>query len=172
MPNSPSTINPANLKVAIGGDHAGFSMKQFLNGQFLADYLVDCGPSDESPCDFPDFAENVALQILTGKVHRGILVCGSGVGVSVTANKIPGIRASICHDTYSARQGVEHDDMNLLCIGARIIGPELAKEIVRSFLSASYCPQPRHQLRVDKLLAIEQRALDGYYRQYVHRPAQ
>ena len=123
----------------------------------------DCGAFDEQPSDFPDFAELIAAEILSGRADRGILICGSGVGVSVAANKIPGIRASLCHDTYSARQGVEHDDMNVLCIGARVIGPELAFEIMRSFLSAVYAPQPRHAQRVAKILEIERKALRGDY---------
>ncbi len=151
--------------VAIGGDHAGFGMKsllvEFLCGQHLM--VVDCGTHDESPCDFTDFAETVGVKVISGEVERGILVCGSGVGVSVAANKIPGVRASLCHDTYSAHQGVEHDDMNILCIGARVIGPELAMEIVAAFLVAQFTPQPRHQRRVDKLLDLEQRALDGQF---------
>ena len=111
--------------------------------KFLHDANIevkDCGAFDEQPSDFPDFAELVAEEILSGRSERGILVCGSGVGVSVAANKIPGIRASLCHDTYSAHQGVEHDDMNVLCIGARVIGPELAFEIMKSFLGAVYSP--------------------------------
>lgn len=151
--------------LAIGGDHAGFAMKsmlvEYLRGQDLM--VLDCGTSDESPCDFTDFAESVGVEVITGAVQRGILVCGSGVGVSVAANKIPGVRASLCHDTYSAHQGVEHDDMNILCIGARVIGPELALEIVGSFLSAQFAPQPRHQRRVDKMLELEQRALAGHF---------
>ncbi|MEO8268107.1 MAG: ribose 5-phosphate isomerase B [Aureliella sp.] len=151
--------------LAIGGDHAGFEMKsmlvEFLRGHNLM--VLDCGTTDESACDFTDFAEKVGVEVISGAVQRGILVCGSGVGVSVAANKIPGVRASLCHDTYSAHQGVEHDDMNILCIGARVIGPELAMEIVRSFLSALYAPQPRHQRRVDKLLDLERRALAGQF---------
>lgn len=152
-------------KLAIGGDHAGFSMKAMLAEHLQQQNfeVVDCGAVDDQPCDFPDFAEKVSLELLQGRVQRGILVCGSGVGVSVAANKIPGIRASLCHDSYSARQGVEHDDMNVLCIGARVIGPELALEILRSFLSARYAPQPRHQKRVEKILAIERRALAGEF---------
>ena len=152
--------------LAIGGDHAGFSMKSMLLQHLsAAGYkVVDCGPENENPCDFPDFAELVSLEVIRGNVQRGVLVCGSGVGVSVAANKIPGIRASLCHDTYSAHQGVEHDDMNVLCIGARVIGPELAKEILASFLAAAYSPQPRHQVRVDKILEIERRAIAGHYR--------
>lgn len=125
--------------------------------------VIDCGTCDESPADFPDFAEKVAIELLASRADRGLLVCGSGVGVSVAANKIPGIFASLCHDTYSAHQGVEHDDMNVLCIGARIIGQSLAQEIVISFLQARYTPQPRHKMRVDKILAIQQRALRGDY---------
>lgn len=153
------------ITVAIGGDHAGFSLKSHLIKHFSGQthQLFDCGTDSELSCDFPDFAEKVAWELLEGRAQRGILVCGSGVGVSVTANKIPGIRASVCHDTYSARQGVEHDDMNVLCIGARIVGSELAKEIVAAFLNSSYAPQPRHQARLDKLLDIERRALEGFF---------
>lgn len=156
---------PSPLRYAVGGDHAGFGMKQEVV-QFLQKAnieVIDCGTHSGEACDFPDFAESVSLAILSGKVDRGILVCGSGVGVSVAANKIPGIRASLCHDPYSARQGVEHDDMNVLCIGARVIGPELAFECIRSFLGARYTPQPRHALRLQKILDIEKRALAGEY---------
>jgi len=151
--------------VAIGGDHAGFPMKELVCKQLSQMDLavIDCGSHDETPSDFPDFAEAVGQLVISGKVERGILVCGSGVGVSVAANKIPGIRASLCHDTYSAHQGVEHDDMNVLCIGARVIGPAIAFEIVEAFLSAKYSPQERHQRRVDKILKIEQKALNGEY---------
>ena len=155
--------------VAIGGDHAGYSMKSMLV-EFLRGYdlmVIDCGTDSEASCDFTDFAEKVSVEVITGAVQRGILVCGSGVGVSVAANKIPGIRASLCHDTYSAHQGVEHDDMNVLCVGARVIGPELAMEIVHAFLNAQYAPQPRHQRRVDKLLDLERRALAGKFNELV-----
>ena len=153
------------IRYAIAGDHAGFSMKNEV-AKFLADLgvqAVDCGTYSPESCDFPDFAEAVAKKIIDGQIDRGILVCGSGVGVSVAANKFPGIRASLCHDTYSARQGVEHDDMNVLCIGARVIGPELAFEIIRAFLGASYSPQPRHARRLDKIESIEQRVLAGEF---------
>lgn len=152
-------------RCVIGGDHAGYSMK-VLVGKFLQDAGIefkDCGAFSEQAVDFPDIAEQVADEILSGRAERGILICGSGVGVSVAANKIPGIRASICHDTYSAHQGVEHDDMNVLCIGARVIGPELAFEIMKSFLAAQYAPQPRHAQRVAKILEIERKALRGEY---------
>jgi ribose 5-phosphate isomerase B len=151
--------------VAVGGDHAGFGMKNMLV-EYLREHglsVIDCGTFDEKPADFPDYAEKVAVEFLSGRAERGILVCGSGVGVSVAANKIPGIFASLCHDTYSAHQGVEHDDMNVLCIGARVIGPETAIEIVRSFLTARYAPQPRHQKRVDKILDLERRAKMGEF---------
>ncbi len=141
--------NDSPLRYAIGGDHAGYSLKSEVL-RLLASEAVrvhDCGTFDSEACDFPDFAEAVAKEIIQGRADRGILVCGSGVGVSVAANKFPGIRASLCHDTYSARQGVEHDDMNVLCIGARVIGPEVAFEIVRAFLKARYAPQPRHAAR-------------------------
>ncbi|MDG2222375.1 MAG: ribose 5-phosphate isomerase B [Rubripirellula sp.] len=151
------------LRVALGGDHAGFPLKQAVSARFspMLTELIDCGAHDESSCDYPDFAIAVSRSILAGKVDRGIVVCGSGVGVSVAANKIPGIRAAICHDTYSAHQGVEHDDMNVLCIGGRIIGSELAFEIIEAFLAATYSPQDRHARRLDKVLAIERNGLDA-----------
>ena len=162
---STSSTDSAAMTIAIGGDHAGFELKRFLLSHFnlKETHFTDCGCHNEQSCDFPDFAEKVGLLVIEGKAQRGILVCGSGVGVSATANKLPGIRASVCHDTYSARQGVEHDDMNVLCLGARIIGLELAREIVKAFLHARYSPQPRHQARLDKLLEIERKALEGYY---------
>lgn len=155
--------DPFPIRVALGGDHAGFALKQIIAAR-LANHvktLVDCGTHAEESCDYPDFAIAVARQLLAGKVDRGIVVCGSGVGVSVAANKIPGIRAAICHDTYSAHQGVEHDDMNVLCIGGRIIGSELAFEIVDAFLRASYRPEPRHARRLHKVLEIERQGLDA-----------
>jgi ribose 5-phosphate isomerase B len=160
--NLNKTVDP--LRYAVGGDHAGFLMKQEV-AKLLDDQRVsffDCGTFNGQPSDFPDFAEAVALKILKGEVDRGILVCGSGVGVSVAANKFPGIRASLCHDTYSARQGVEHDDMNVLCIGARVIGPEVAFEIVRAFLGARYTPQERHAKRLQKVLDIEQKNMKPF----------
>lgn len=155
--------DPLSLRVAIGGDHAGFQLKQAVAKRLQPKVasLLDCGTDSEASCDYPDFAVAVARELVAGKVDRGIIVCGSGVGVSVAANKIPGIRAAICHDTYSAHQGVEHDDMNVLCIGGRIIGSELAFEIVDAFLAARYEPQPRHARRLEKVLAIEQQGLDA-----------
>ena len=156
---------PSTLRYAIAGDHAGFSMKnevlKMLDGMAVS--VIDCGTHSSESCDFPDFAEAVATKMIAGEIDRGILVCGSGVGVSVAANKFPGIRASLCHDTYSARQGVEHDDMNVLCIGARVIGPEVAFEIVRAFLNARYSPAPRHAARLAKIVDIERRVLAGEF---------
>mgnify|MGYP001375317066 FL=1 len=150
-----------SLRIALGGDHAGFPLKQVvaerLNGTVVS--LTDCGTNSSESCDYPDFAVAVAKEIIEGRADRGIVVCGSGVGVSVAANKIPGIRAAVCHDTYSAHQGVEHDDMNVLCIGGRIIGSELAFEIIDSFLRARYVPQDRHARRLEKVLHIEQHGL-------------
>ena len=153
------------LRYAIAGDHAGFQLKNEVYKLLLAENVnvINCGTHTAESCDYPDFAEMVAKKILAGKIDRGILVCGSGVGVSVAANKFPGIRASLCHDTYSARQGVEHDDMNVLCIGARVIGPESAFEVVRSFLGARYAPAPRHAARLAKIVDIERRVLSGKF---------
>jgi len=149
--------NFPSLRIAVGGDHAGFPLKKVvveLLGNKV-EKLIDCGTHDETSSDYPDFAIAVGREIVSGRADKGILVCGSGVGVSVAANKIKGIRASICHDTYSAHQGVEHDDMNVLCIGARIIGPELAFEIIRAFLGAKYEPGERHARRLEKVLRLE-----------------
>ncbi|MCS7467092.1 ribose 5-phosphate isomerase B [Stieleria sp. ICT_E10.1] len=162
--------NPSGprLRVAIGGDHAGYPLKQVVVQQLAAEpyatlvgNVIDCGTDSTARCDYPDFAIAVSREIILGNADRGIVVCGSGVGVSVAANKIPGIRAAICHDTYSAHQGVEHDDMNVLCIGGRIIGSELALEIVRAFLGARYTPGERHQRRLDKVMEIEAQGRDA-----------
>ena len=165
---SDQTHSGDKLRVAIGGDHAGFPLKQVVADKLatgeqamLVGNVIDCGTDSTARCDYPDFAIAVAREILLGNAERGIVVCGSGVGVSVAANKIPGIRAAICHDTYSAHQGVEHDDMNVLCIGGRIIGSELAIEIVHSFLGARYTPSDRHQRRLDKVLEIEAQGRDA-----------
>jgi len=152
-----------DLRVALGGDHAGFQLKRAVAAHMESRVtaLIDCGTHTEERSDYPDVAVAVAARLIRGEADRGILVCGSGVGVSVAANKIPGIRAAVCHDTYSAHQGVEHDDMNVLCIGGRIIGSELAREIVVAFLSARYAPQDRHAKRLKKVLEIERRGLDA-----------
>lgn len=157
-PKSSDHESSTPLRVAVGGDHAGFPLKKMVVERFgdRVSELLDCGTNDEESCDYPDFAVEVAERINSGQADRGLLICGSGVGVSVAANKITGIRAAICHDTYSARQGVEHDDMNVLCIGGRIIGSELAFEIIEAFLKARYTPEERHARRLQKIVALEE----------------
>ena len=147
------------MRIAIGADHAGFQLKQDLGAYLreLGHEVIDLGTSNTDPVDYPDFAEAVGKTVLEGRAERGVLICGSGVGASVAANKIPGIRAAVCHDTYSARQGVEHDDMNVLVLGARIIGSELARELVRNFLAAKFTHEERHVRRLGKINALEKR---------------
>ena len=145
------------MRVILGSDHAGYELKSVLVN-FLhqrGDDPIDLGTHSEEPVDYPDYAEKVAQEILKGDAAKGILICGSGVGASVTANKFAGIRAGLCHDTYSAHQGVEHDNMNILVMGSRIIGIELAKELVTHFLEAKFSQVARHQRRLDKIKAIE-----------------
>jgi ribose 5-phosphate isomerase B len=147
------------MRIAIGADHAGFVLKQKI-GETLRDLgheVTDTGTTSTDPVDYPDYAEAVGQLILAGKADRGVLICGSGVGASVAANKLPGIRAAVCHDTYSARQGVEHDDMSILVLGARIIGEELARELVRTFLGARFTGEERHCRRMEKVKALERR---------------
>jgi len=147
------------MRIALSADHAGYELKQQL-GAHLARQghdVVDLGTHSTSPVDYPDSAEAVAQALSSGQAERGVIVCGSGAGVSIAANKFPGIRASVCHDTYSAHQAVEHDDMNVLCLGSRIIGSALACEITEAFLQAHFSKEPRHQRRLDKVLAIEGR---------------
>ena len=147
------------MHIVIGADHAGFDLKQSV-GEYLRTLghdVIDVGTVSDEPVDYPDFAEAVAKVLLDGKAERGVLICGSGVGASVSANKIPGIRAGLCHDTYSACQGVEHDDTNLLVLGARVIGVELARELVRHFLAAKFTGEERHKRRVAKIKVLEQR---------------
>ena len=145
------------LHVAIGADHGGFMLKSELVKQLSEKYdTLDLGAQTfNTDDDYPDFAEAVALAVVSGQAQRGILICGSGVGACVAANKLPGIRACLCHDIYSARQGVEHDDMNVLCLGARVIGIELARELVTTFLDARFSGEERHQRRLQKVLDIE-----------------
>jgi RpiB/LacA/LacB family sugar-phosphate isomerase len=147
------------MRIAIGADHAGFALKQILAGYLrqLGHEVIDQGTDSEQPVDYPDFAEAVAKVLLDGQAERGVLICGSGVGASVSANKIPGIRAGLCHDTYSARQGVEHDDMNILVLGARVIGVELAREVVDNFLRARFNGEERHRRRIEKIKVLERR---------------
>ena len=145
------------MKVALGSDHGGFLLKEVMVG-FLAGeghQVLDLGAHTPDPSDYPDFARAVAEAILSKKADRGILICGSGVGASVAANKFPGIRAAVCHDTFSSHQGVEDDEMNVLCLGERVIGPELAKEIAVSFLSARFSGAERHIRRIKKVKEIE-----------------
>ncbi|MBX3448826.1 MAG: ribose 5-phosphate isomerase B [Planctomycetaceae bacterium] len=151
------------MRVALGCDHGGFPLKARVLSVVAdcAAVTVDCGTDSNCSVDYPDYAEKVGAEIVAGRADRGILICGSGVGISVAANKIVGIRAGVCHDTYSAHQGVEHDDMNVLCIGARIIGEELAVEIVRAFLNACFTNEERHVRRLNKVFAIEKRGLGG-----------
>ncbi|MDO8567270.1 MAG: ribose 5-phosphate isomerase B [Dehalococcoidales bacterium] len=153
-----------SLRVAIGADHGGFALKSDLIARLKADYdIVDLGAhSYDARDDYPDFVTLVARAVISGQAGRGILICGSGVGACVGANKFPGIRAAVCHDTYSAHQGVEHDDLNVLCLGARVIAIELAAELAASFLNARFTGEERHRRRLDKVLAIErQNLVDG-----------
>ncbi|MDP2917299.1 MAG: ribose 5-phosphate isomerase B [Dehalococcoidia bacterium] len=146
--------------VALGVDHGGFPFKnELLPWLRSRGYeVIDMGAHIfDSSDDYPDFAEAVARAVTSGQAWRGIIVCGSGVGACIVANKVAGARAGLCHDTYSARQGVEHDDMNILCLGARVIGIELAKELIAAFLNAEFSGEERHRRRADKIKAIEDR---------------
>ncbi len=148
------------MRIAFAADHAGAVLKDELLVRLLAaglgHELVDLGGDGSDPTDdYPDFAQRLGNAIVGGEADRGILICGSGVGASVAANKIRGIRAAVCHDTYSAHQGVEHDDMNVLTLGARVIGPEPAFECALAFIGARFSREVRHQRRLDKVLAIE-----------------
>ncbi len=148
------------MTVAVGADHAGYELKQRVATYLraLGHEVLDLGADSAEPSDYPDFAEAVGRAILDGRAERGVLLCGSGVGATVAANKLPGIRAGLCHDTYSARQGVEHDDMNVLVLGARVIGPALVEELVRTFLSARFSDEERHRRRLEKVRALEAKA--------------
>jgi len=145
------------MKLAVGSDHAGFDLKKELVEWLISQghVVVDMGTHSTDAVDYPDFAQKVSHEVIEGRAERGIIVCGSGVGACVAANKIKGIRAGMCHDTFSARQGVEDDDMNTLCLGARIIGGELAREVLKAFLNARFSGLQRHQRRLNKVLAIE-----------------
>jgi len=148
------------MRIVVGSDHAGFELKKRIVSRLLeAEDLevADVGSYDTEPVDYPDYAEAVGLAIREGRAERGILICGSGVGAAVAANKMPGIRAGVCHDTYSARQGVEHDDMNVLALGARVIGSELASELVSAFVHAAFSGEERHRRRLAKVQALEAR---------------
>jgi ribose 5-phosphate isomerase B len=145
------------MKVAIGADHGGFDLKAVLveHVKKLGHHALDLGTFSAEAADYPDYSRAVANALIDGSADRGILICGSGVGACVAANKFPGIRAAICHDTFSAHQGVEDDEMNVLCLGARIIGPELAKEVVAVFLAARFSGAERHVRRLNKVKQIE-----------------
>jgi ribose 5-phosphate isomerase B len=151
------------MKITIGSDHAGFELKKVLidHLQKNGHQLLDVGTDSTVPVDYPDYAEAVARGVLRGGTERGILICGSGVGASVAANKIPGIRAGLCHDSYSAHQGVEHDNLNILVLGARVVADELAKDLCTIFLNARFTAEDRHQRRLAKIRAIEQRYSNG-----------
>jgi len=145
------------MRIAIGADHAGFHLKEAI-AELLAELgheYHDFGAYDAEPSDYPDFARAVAEAVAQGDFERGILVCGNGIGVCITANKVPGIRAAVCHDTLSARQGKEHDDVNVLCLGERIIGTELALEIVRVWLAAEFSGLERHRRRLAEIAELE-----------------
>jgi len=151
------------MRITLGSDHAGFELKQILSRHLEQNghQITDIGTNSTDPVDYPDYAEKLALSVLRGESERGILICGSGVGASVAANKIPGIRAGLCHDFYSAHQGVEHDNVNVLVLGARIIGPELAKDLSLAFLNARYTNEERHRRRLAKIADIEKRYAAG-----------
>jgi ribose 5-phosphate isomerase B len=147
------------MRIVLGSDHAGFEMKTML-ARFLRDRgeeILDVGTNSPDPVDYPDYAEAVGKAVAEGRADRGVLICGSGVGASVAANKIHGIRAGLCHDTYSAHQGVEHDDMNVLVLGARVIGFALAQELVSAYMNAKFTHEERHVRRLNKIKALEAR---------------
>ena len=145
------------MRVAIGADHAGFELKRDLAGAMAQQghEILDLGTHSSAPVDYPDIAEAVATAIRNGQVDRGVIVCGSGAGVAVAACKFPGVRAAVCHDCYTAKQAVEHDDVNILCLGARVIGPALARLLVESFLGAGFKAEERYMRRLEKIEAIE-----------------
>jgi ribose 5-phosphate isomerase B len=147
------------MRVAIGADHAGFVLKEHVS-KILGEWgheVKDLGTYDETPVDYPDYAEAVGRAVVAGQAEKGIVICGSGVGATVAANKVVGIRACLCHDTYSAHQGVEHDDMNVLVLGGRVIGEAMAHELVRAYVSAKFTHEERHVRRLTKIKAIEAR---------------
>ena len=147
------------MRIAVGSDHAGFELKEDVEAALRADGhdVLDLGTNSKAPVDYPDYAEAVGRAVVEKRAERAILICGSGVGASVAANKIPGVRASVCHDTYSAHQGVEHDDLNVLVLGGRVVGPALALDLVRAFVAASFSGEERHARRLSKVLALEDR---------------
>jgi RpiB/LacA/LacB family sugar-phosphate isomerase len=145
------------MRIVVGSDHAGFEMKQSILSyvQALGHKVLDVGTDSDSPVDYPDYAEAVGMAIINDEADRGILICGSGVGAVVAVNKIPGIRAAVCHDCYSAHQGVEHDNMNVLVLGSRVIAVQLAHDLVRLFLDAKFSSEERHLRRLVKVQKLE-----------------
>ncbi len=146
------------MKLAIGADHAGFDLKAQVVPwlESSGHQVVDIGAHTLDPADdFPDFAAAVARSVIGNQAERGVMICGSGVGASIATNKVGGIRACLCHDTYTARQGVEHNDMNVLCLGGRVIGIETAKEVIAAFIGAEFMPETRFQRRINKVSEIE-----------------
>jgi RpiB/LacA/LacB family sugar-phosphate isomerase len=151
------------VKIVLASDHAGFALKREIAVLLGKDghEVVDVGTHSTAPVDYPDFAAALGEAVVAGQAERGVLVCGSGVGASVAANKIPGIRAAVCHDVYSAHQGVEHDDMNVLVLGGRIVGEAVARELVCAFVAARFTGEERHLRRLEKVKAIERRYAKG-----------
>ena len=151
------------MKLVIGSDHAGFALKNSAGDvlRSLGHQILDVGAFSENPSDYPDFAEAVGRAVLDGRAERGVLICGSGVGASVAANKLMGIRAAVCHDTYSAHQGVEHDDMNVLVLGSRVIGVKLTEDLVKAFVGAKFTNEERHARRLAKVKALEAKFATG-----------
>ena len=147
------------MRIVVGSDHGGYALKQDVADGLRRDGhdVLDIGTHSVEPVDYPDFAEAVGTAVIEGRAERGVLICGSGVGACVAANKLPGVRAAICHDSYSAHQGVEHDNMNVLVLGGRIVGPALARDLVRAFVGARYTAEERHVRRLGKVAALEQR---------------
>lgn len=145
------------MRLVIGSDHAGWSLKNTVieHVRALGHEVVDVGSFDENPVDFPDIAREVARKVTSGEAERGIMVCGTGVGASIAANKMKGIRAAVCHDIHSAHQSVEHDDVNVMCIGAQIVGPWLAQDLISSYLSATFSTNEDFRRRVEKLHAMD-----------------
>jgi len=151
------------MKIVIGSDHAGYQLKNTIGDllRSMGNEVLDIGAFNENPSDYPDFAEAVGRAVLDGKAERGVLICGSGVGASVAVNKLPGIRGGMCHDTYSAHQGVEHDNINVLVLGSRVVGVALAQDLVRAFLGAKFSNEERHVRRLGKVKALEMKYCKG-----------
>jgi ribose 5-phosphate isomerase B len=151
------------MKIVIGSDHAGYQLKNTIGDllRSMGNEVLDIGAFNENPSDYPDFAEAVGRALLDGRAERGVLICGSGVGASVAVNKLPGIRGGMCHDTYSAHQGVEHDNINVLVLGSRVVGVALAQDLVRTFLGAKFSNEERHVRRLGKVKALETKYCKG-----------